>query len=123
MKRNNFWKWALVVFITAWALWELYPPTSRNLIEQFKMEATKPDATFNSIVQRAQELQKENPANAFGNLREAIGTNDIRTYFPFIDTKAETDPTAAILNRVQRAAAGKIKLGLDLQGGVSFLVG
>ena len=32
------------------------------------------------------------------------------------------DPTTFILNRLQRDAAGKIKLGLDLQGGTAFLV-
>ncbi len=123
MKRNNSWKWALVVFLVAWSIWNLNPPTNRNLIEQFKGEATKTDATFNAIVKRAEELTKGNPARAYGNLKEAIGTNDIKQYFPFIDTKAEFDPTVAILNRVQKKAAGKIKLGLDLQGGTSFLVG
>ncbi|MEO5803291.1 MAG: protein translocase subunit SecD [Verrucomicrobiota bacterium] len=123
MKRNNSWKWALVIFLVAWSLWSLNPPASRDLIEEFQNEATKQDATFNSIVKRAKELKKENSANSFGNLKEAIGTNDIRPYFPDINTKAELDPTRAILNRVQKDAAGKIKLGLDLQGGTSFLVG
>jgi SecD/SecF fusion protein len=122
MKRNNSWKWALVVFLVAWSIWSLYPPAPRPLIEEFKNEATQTDATFNNIVKRAEELQKKNPANAFGNLQEAIGTNDIRPYFSFIETKAELEPTRAILNRIQRDAAGKIKLGIDLQGGTSFLV-
>ncbi len=123
MKRNYFWKWALVVFLVAWSLWELNPPTGRNLIEQFKDESIKSDATFSNIVARAEALSKTNSTRAYGNLREAIGTNDIRPYFPFIDTKAELNPNVAILNRLQKAAAGKIKLGLDLQGGTSFLVG
>lgn len=122
MKRNNSWKWALVVFLVAWSIWSLYPPAPRPLIEQFKNEATQTDATFSNIVERAEELQKKNPANAFGNLQEAIGTNDIRPYFSFIETKAELDPTRAILNRLQRDAAGKVKLGIDLQGGTSFIV-
>ena len=123
MKRNNFWKWALVVFLVAWSLWELSPPTGRNLIEQFKDDSSKSDATFSNIVARAEALSKTNPTSAYGNLKEAIGTNDIRPYFPFIDTKAELNPNVAILNRLQKSAAGKIKLGLDLQGGTSFLVG
>ncbi len=123
MKRNNFWKWALVVFLVAWSLWELNPPTGRNLIEQFKDDSSKSDATFSNIVARAEALSKTNPTSAYGNLKEAIGTNDIRPYFPFIDTKAELNPNVAILNRLQKSAAGKIKLGLDLQGGTSFLVG
>ncbi|MEO6183255.1 MAG: protein translocase subunit SecD [Verrucomicrobiota bacterium] len=123
MKRNNFWKAALVVFLVVWSLWESNPPRGRNLIEQFKNDSVKSDATFSNIVARAEELTKTNSARAYGNLKEAIGTNDIRPYFPFIDTKAELNPNLAILNRLQKAAAGKIKLGLDLQGGTSFLVG
>jgi hypothetical protein len=52
----------------------------------------------------------------------AIGTNDIRPYFPYFDVHQEEHPTYAILNLLQRKAAGKIKLGLDLQGGTEFLV-
>jgi SecD/SecF fusion protein len=37
--------------------------------------------------------------------------------------KSEADPSRAVLNRLQQDAAGKIHLGLDLQGGTSFLVG
>ena len=55
-------------------------------------------------------------------MQEAIGTNDIQPYFPFVSAKNQLDPTTFILNQLQRDAAGKIKLGLDLQGGTSFLV-
>lgn len=53
---------------------------------------------------------------------QAIGTNDVLRYFPFVKLGEETDPTRAVLNRLQRDAAGQIKLGLDLRGGTSFLV-
>ena len=36
--------------------------------------------------------------------------------------KNQLHPTTFILNQLQRDASGKIKLGLDLQGGTSFLV-
>lgn len=121
MRRNNFWRWALVVFLVAWSIHEIYPPTSRNLIEVFKDEAIKQDATFKGILDRAEAMQKTNTARAYGNLRDAVGTNDLRPYFVY-DVKAEKNPNQAILNRVQRKATGKIKLGLDLQGGVQFLV-
>ncbi|MBI5772832.1 MAG: protein translocase subunit SecD, partial [Verrucomicrobia bacterium] len=42
--------------------------------------------------------------------------------FPSYDVSAELDPNRAILNRIQRAAAGRIKLGIDLRGGTAFLV-
>src|SRR5204862_3393725 len=85
-------------------------------------EAAKKDATFTNILQRAQRLQKENTNRPpFAILKEVVGTNEIARYFPF-DVKGEKDPTTAVLYRLQQEAAGRIKLGLDLQGGTSFLV-
>jgi SecD/SecF fusion protein len=125
MKNPKYW-WALIVFLVAWSLWEIYPPTSGNLITEFRDEAdaAKQDATFKQIVEKAQALEKADPDphRQFSDLLTAIGTNDVRPYFPFLDVKAEEHPTYAILNQLQRKAAGKIKLGLDLQGGTEFLV-
>src|SRR3989441_3870786 len=124
MKRKNVWKSMLVVFVMAWAFWEINPPTPRDLIEEFQSQAVNTDTNFSAILQRARELQKQaqTPGQAFASLHEAIGTNNITRYFQFANVAAEEDPTLAILHRLQRDAAGKIKLGLDLQGGTSFLV-
>src|SRR5947199_2722494 len=122
MKRNNRWRWLLVVFIVAWALWETYPPTNRDLLEEFKSRAVNPDTNFTAILSRAQQLEQQAPGRSFANLLEAVGTNDLARYFPFVNVASETEPTLAVLHHLQRDAAGKIKLGLDLQGGTSFLV-
>src|SRR5213592_2561478 len=124
MKRKNVWKWMLVAFVLAWALWEINPPTARDLIEEFQGRAVNTDTNFSAIVQRARELQQRDPVpgRAFANLLDAIGTNNITRYFPFVNPAAEDDPTVAVLHRLQRDAAGKIKLGLDLQGGISIKV-
>ena len=124
MKRNNTWRFVLVIFAIAWALYELYPPTTGDLIEQFTQRAHPPsrDAVYTNIVQQARELKAKSPERGFANIRDAVGTNDIVKYFPFFDSKSELYPTTYILNRLQREVAGKIRLGLDLQGGTSFLV-
>ncbi len=122
MKRNNTWRWLFVIFLTVWALHELYPPTDRNLITTFQSRAVGVDTNFTAIVNRAQELQKRMPERSYGNLMEAIGTNNIAQYFPTYNVTNETDPNRAVLNHLQKEASGKIKLGLDLRGGTSFLV-
>ena len=122
MQRNNFWRAILVLFVTLWALYELHPATDRNLIDVFEQRATKKDAAFNAIVAKARELDKAAPERNFSNLRDAIGTNSLTNFIAF-STAGEKDPNRAILNRLQREASGKIKLGLDLRGGTSFLVG
>ena len=121
MNRSHLWRFLLIVFILAWCATSMWPPTGRPLIEAFQENIGKRDATYTNIMTRFAELQKENPRAEYKNLREAIGTNDISRHFE-IDTKGAKDPTLAILNELQKRASGKIKLGLDLQGGSSFLV-
>jgi len=103
--------------------WIFIPPKGRDLVEHFAERArVAPSETiFSNIVFTARLMQKTNADQAFGNLLVAIGTNDIRPFFPF-DARNEPAPTTYILNRLQREAASKIKLGIDLQGGTSFLV-
>ena len=122
MKSNDFWKFILVAFIICWSLYEVYPPTSRDLVQEFESRAAGRDATFAGILAQLGPLQQARPDRGFANLLEAIGTNDIQPYFRFVDAKNQPDPNTFILNQLQRDAAGKIKLGLDLQGGTSFLV-
>ena len=122
MSRNNFWRLLFVILIVLWSLYEIYPPTSRDLVQYFAERGTRSDATFSNIVSQARTLQKTNATRAFSNLQLAIGTNDIVKYFPFYDAKNELYPNTYILNRLQREAMGRVKLGIDLQGGTSFLV-
>jgi SecD/SecF fusion protein len=122
MKKNNFGWFIFVVLVVCWALFEIYPPTSRDLIEQFTSRAENQDAAFTNILQQVQVLQQAKTNSEFANLQAAIGTNDIQKYFLFVSAKDQIDPNLFILNQLQRDASGRIKLGLDLQGGTSFLV-
>src|SRR5476651_1160901 len=123
MRKNDSWKFAFVVFVIFWSFYQIYPPTSRDLVSEFASHAENPDATFSNILQRVESVRQANTnAAEFMVLQDAIGTNDIQPYFPYIDAKAQLYPTTYILNQIQRDASGKIKLGLDLQGGTSFLV-
>ena len=126
MTSNHRWRLLIILFIVGWASYELWPPKGRNLITDFDRLADfgARDTTFTNILKQARELEQKNPDRGFGNLKDAVGTNDLTRYFPFVTSaKDQKDPNAAVLNRLQRDAAGKIKLGLDLQGGTSFLVG
>ncbi len=122
MKRNLAWKFIFVVFVLIWSWYEMSPPNARDLVREFASRGSNKDATFNAIVEQAQKLQKENPDRAFINLRDAIGTNAITQYFPKFNVSGDIDQTKAILNRLQRESAGRIKRGIDIQGGQSFLV-
>ena len=123
MNRNNLWRFVLVLLVVLWSFYELYPPTGKDLVQYFRSRAVNTrDGNFTNIVARAQFLEKTAPGKPYDNLLEAIGTNDITRYFPMFEAKTEANPTSYVLKRLQREAAGRIKLGLDLQGGTSFLV-
>lgn len=131
MKSKKF-KSTIVVLLVAMALYYLVPPGGRNLIDVFS-EAAVVEADqveqLESIVTKAKELEQSNNredlANVtFNNLSSAIGETDITGWFSPKIKVPGTEPNATryILSRLQKDAAGKLKLGLDLQGGMSFLV-
>src|SRR5215471_4173830 len=122
MKQNNLGRFLLVLAIILWSLYEVYPPTSRSLISEFSSQGQNQDATFKAIVAQAEAMQKAGTNNEFLALQIAAGTNQIQKYFPFIPAQNQIHPNLFILNRLQRDSLGRIKLGLDLQGGTSFLV-
>ncbi len=122
MKSNSIWKLLFIVLVLAFSIMALYPPTGQDLLQEFERRARNKDADYTNLVERVRALQKDFPERAYGNLKAAIGTNEIARYFPLISVKGEKEPNNVILNRLQREAAGKVKLGLDLQGGTSFIV-
>jgi len=128
MNRSHLWRLILILFILAWSFSELYPPTPRNLVDTFDRQSATPDKEFDAIVRKARELDAANVEHAssvtYSNLVVAIGTNEITRYFPsnYVNYAVERDPVRGVLNRVQRAAAGRFRLGLDLQGGTQFLL-
>jgi SecD/SecF fusion protein len=127
MNRGHFWKFVIVLAVLVWSFVEMYPPIGRDLAAEFESKAisNRKDAAFSNIVERLHQLQATNPQRTFANLVQAVDTNDIAPYFPMYATriKEAPNPSRAILNLLQQDAAGKIKRGLDLQGGTAFVVG
>ncbi len=123
MNSSHLWKLLLIVFVVAWSVNEMTPPTDRNLIEVFEEKATVKDAKFTAIIEQARKLQAQDPTRVYGSLWDAIGTNDIAANFPGYIKGEPANLKRAILNKVQREASGQIRLGLDLRGGTAFVVG
>lgn len=121
MSRNT-WRFVLTIFVVAWALYELYPIKSRDLVQFFQERVEFTDTNFTAIVTQAKALQEKQPELAYQNLLAAAGTNDLSRYFPSYVEEDDADKNRAILNRLQQQAASSIRLGLDLQGGTEFRV-
>ena len=56
MQRNNTWRALLILFVTAWAFYEIYPPADRNLIDTFEERASAKGTNFTALVAKAREL-------------------------------------------------------------------
>ena len=67
MSRNNPWVILFVVLIVCWSFYEMYPPTSRSLVQEFETRAMNRDTNFTGIVQRVQPLQSARPEREFAN--------------------------------------------------------
>ena len=87
MRRNNFGRFILVICIVLWALFEVYPPTARDLVQEFSRRAESKDATFTNILARVELLQQARTNTEFACLQAAAATNDLQPYFPFISAK------------------------------------
>src|SRR5450756_590193 len=122
MKQNNLNWFIVVICVVCWSLYEVYPPKSRDLVAEFASRAQNQDATFKQIVAQATNSVAADTNSTYSALQEAIGTNDIQKYFPGILASNQLRPSMYILNRIQRESSGKIKLGIDLQGGTSYRV-
>ena len=120
MTRKNIWQFVFTIVVLVLFVPFLFPPKGHDFSQDFLAEAKNRDAAFSNIVHTFQAMQATNASRTYGNLKDAVGTNDLRRYFPKITTKDQEYPSVAILQRLQRNAAGKIRLGLDLQGGTRF---
>jgi SecD/SecF fusion protein len=112
----------MVVLALGWSIWEIYPPTDQDLIHYVEQRAQNVDTNFTRMIAEARDARGEDQDRSFVVLLQAAGTNTLTRYFPQYEVTNEAEPARAILQRLQREAAGRIKLGLDLQGGTSFLV-
>ena len=121
MVMTNFQRLAIIVLAAVWSFFELYPPTGRDLFEVFQEKAIRRDAAFDKLVAEARTLRGDRPEMAYDSLRKAASGVALTNYFP-APRGDHRDLNRAILNQIQREAAGKIKLGLDMQGGTQFLV-
>src|ERR1017187_10573550 len=103
-KNNNLGRFILVLVIIAWALLAIYPPTSRDLVQEFSRRAQKQDAAFSSLTNQVAALQKAGTNNEFTALQIAAGTNDLGKYFPLYATSAanQIDRKSTRLNSSHR---------------------
>jgi SecD/SecF fusion protein len=125
MDRKLLNRFLLVVGCLLFAAYYIYPVYPLSLAATARKHLTKSDPKIEAILDKA--AQAPIPKQWEIIKGEVADQNiDLRPHFSGIrlPTRIESDEQAnrAILNYLQRESLPKITLGLDLQGGTSFLV-
>ena len=76
-KNNNLGRFILVIAIILWAVFEVMPPTARDLVQEFASRGQNQDAAFKGIVAQANTLKLAG-TNEFAALQIATGTNELK---------------------------------------------
>lgn len=126
MLRRNLWKIILSLIIMGWAASSLIPLTDKPFPEYAKAHATAKTAEFASLVDEAAAMEAAGKVpSVFVGLKR-IGSSrqlDFSQYYP--DIRLENNlrniekRNDILLNEVLRRSKGRLKLGLDIKGGVA----
>jgi len=114
------------LIVIGWAFISLFPIKDRPFAEVLLQKATADKSEFGQLMETAKKkvASKESPS-LFLALNELADKNnvDLSKFFPSInlaDIKNVTKKNEILLKYLLQQSQGKIKLGLDLRGGVSF---
>lgn len=127
MNSNIAWKLIATVAIVGWSVLNVVP-WKDTPFETYVRETVKTEtAEFNQVVDRAVALTQEDSKTyptlfvALKKMGETEGL-DLAPYFPQIDVSdiaSRVRRNEVILNELQRRAHSRVRLGLDLKGGVA----
>jgi SecD/SecF fusion protein len=129
MLSRNLWKLILCAFITSWAVITLFPLKDRDFTQFVREEAGAKQAEFASLMTRAsQRVQSGESPSVFMALKQ-IGREeriDLSQYFPQIrleeNLRNVEKRNAILMDELLRQSKGRLQLGLDLKGGVAFML-
>ncbi len=124
MSGGILWKAGLSVAILAWALLNLVPLEDREF-EEYVLEQTD-DKAFAELVEEARAgVEAGDFPSVYVGLREIANAGDIDlvSFFPevqLVDIRNQERRNEVILRELLNRSKSNLRLGLDLQGGVSF---
>jgi SecD/SecF fusion protein len=127
MLKRNLWKLLLSVAIAAWALTELFPLRDIPFAVYAWEHATARRDEFGRLLDEAAARVKAGQAPSDSIALKQIGRErklDLTVYFPDINIESTLrniqKRDEILVNELLRRSKGRLQLGLDLRGGVSF---
>jgi len=125
MSGGILWKAALSIAILAWALLNLVPFEDREY-DQFVLEQTAAQDELSALVDRASAgVESGEYPSVYVGLREIVNAEaiDLAPWFPEInvsDIRNQERRNEVLLRELLNRSKKNLRLGLDLEGGVSF---
>ncbi len=126
MRGANFWRLLLTVIVVGWSVYNLIPWNDRSFESFIQSQVSAKDKDFSDLLTQANtQVQEGKYPSLFVALRQIANNQriDLSQYFPQLnlaDIKKLTERNDILLNHLLNASKGKVKLGLDLKGGVAF---
>lgn len=127
MKTRIAWKMIATLLLGAWAWTELTPVTNQPLPQflENKCDSSKLE-DLQHLLETSHNLQTEDKGMSFvGSLQQTLLTEktDLSQFFPQFDVsdvKNLQKRNDILLQHIVQLSQGRLKLGLDLQGGMAF---
>ncbi len=126
MTGSILWKSVVSAFVLAWAILNIIPVEDTPFKDYIQGKATFKEPELSALVQRAQERSDtgQDPTTFIALKRIVDEENiDLQQYFPEIDAhdiKNLKKRNDTLMRYLLSESHGKVKLGLDLKGGVAF---
>lgn len=126
MNRSVFYKLLISFFVVGWALWNVFPIETTPFDTFLTEKVSAKEKDFDSLLKKAEAQVAEGKAGSVFIALTEIGKKDkidFAQFFPqydLSDVKNLEKRNEILLRHLLQASQGKIKLGLDLQGGVAF---
>jgi SecD/SecF fusion protein len=127
MLKRNLWKLLLTLALLAWSVTELLPLKDVPFVDYVRSHVTAKPAEFNKLLDEAvTEAKNHQAASEFVALKQIAKERriDLTQYYPDIPLESSLrnieKRNDILLNELLRRSRGRLQLGLDLHGGVSF---
>lgn len=127
MKKRIIWKLVVSAMLIAWSVMSLIPVNDINFAEYLETEVSANYSEFQVLLDEARTMISDDKEvnSVYVALSKQVTDQklDLRKFFPHInlrDIKNIERSNEILLKHLLAKSRGKIKKGLDLQGGVSF---
>jgi SecD/SecF fusion protein len=129
MFKRNLWKITLTAFIGAWAISSILPLQDTPFNDYIQEQVTADISEFESVMAQASEKVANGEApSVFIGLKQ-IGQEqriDLSKFFPEVRLESSLrnieKRNAILLDHLLQESKGRLQLGLDLKGGVAFML-